>query len=61
MSPPPYRDRSSYALLSRLGDMLIRFEETADVQCLTAPNISVDRPVKGQLEGAAVEGAVALC
>lgn len=58
---PPCRGWWSYFLLSRLGNVLVRFEEFADVHCLAAPDISVDCPVKGQLEGAAVEGAVALC
>lgn len=45
----------AYSLLSWLRDVLIRFEEGADVDCLAAPKVSVDRPVEGKLERAAVE------
>jgi len=47
-----------YSLLSRLGDVLVGFEEGSQVHCLAAPEMSVDGPVEGEFEGAAVEGAV---
>ena len=40
----------AYSLLPRLCDVLIRFEERSDVQCLTAPKVSVDSPVKCELQ-----------
>lgn len=49
----------SYSLPSRLGNVLVGFEESTDVHGLAAPDISVDSPVEGELEGAAVKGAVA--
>ena len=48
------RREASYFLLSRLANVLVRFEESADVHGLSAPDISVDGPVEGELEGAAV-------
>lgn len=48
---------SAYPLLSRLCDVLVRFEEAADVHGLAAPDIAVDRPVEGKLERAAVKRA----
>ena len=44
-----------YSLLSRLGNVLVRFEEGADVHSLAAPDIAMDGPIEGELEGAAVE------
>lgn len=35
--------------------MLVRFEKAADVHGLTAPYVSVDRPVEGELQRATVE------
>ena len=49
--------KSAYPLLSRLCDVLVGLEETADVQRLTAPDVAVDGPVEGKLQGAAVERA----
>ena len=49
----------AYPLLSGLGDVLVGFEEGADVHGLAAPDVAVDGPVEGELEGAAVELAVA--
>jgi len=43
------------SLLSRLRDMLVRFEERADVDRLPAPEVSVNGPVEGELQRAAVE------
>lgn len=37
--------------------MLVGFEEGADVHGLTAPDVTVDGPVEGELERTAVEGA----
>ena len=45
----------SYSLLSRLGDVLVRFEEGANVDSLATPEVSVDSPVEGKLQGAAVK------
>ena len=47
----------SYLLLSRLGDVLVGVEEGTNVHGLTAPDLSVDCPVEGEFEAAAVEGA----
>lgn len=45
----------SYSLLSRLGDVFVRFEERSEVHGLSAPDVSVDCPVECQFEGAPVE------
>ena len=45
----------TYLLLSPLRDLLVCFEERADVDGLTTPEMSVDGPVEGELEGATVE------
>jgi len=45
----------AYSLLPWLGDVLVRLEEGADVDSLPAPEVSVDGPVEGELQGAAVE------
>lgn len=47
----------AYPLLSGLCDVLVGLEETADVQGLAAPDVAVDGPVEGELQGAAVERA----
>lgn len=44
-------------MLPGLRDVLVRFEEAADVKCLAAPEVAVDGPVEGEFEGALVEGA----
>jgi hypothetical protein len=44
-------------LLSGLCDVLVGFEEAADVHGLAAPDVAVDCPVKGEFEGTAVERA----
>ena len=44
-------------MLSGLCDVLVGLEETADVQGLAAPDVAVDGPVEGELQGAAVERA----
>lgn len=40
----------AHSLLSGLADVGVGFEEGADVHGLAAPEVSVDGPVKGQLE-----------
>ena len=50
-----FKCATAYSLLSRLRDVLVRFEEGADVDRLPAPEVSVDGPVEGELQGAAVE------
>lgn len=49
---------SVYLLLAWFSDILLGFKEGAYVHCLASPQVSVDRPVKGEFEGATVEGAV---
>jgi hypothetical protein len=49
--------RSAYPLLSGLCDVLVGLEETTDVQGLAAPDVAVDGPVEGKLQGLAVERA----
>ena len=46
---------TAYSLLSRLRDVLVRFEKRADVDRLAAPEVSVNGPVEGELQRAAVE------
>lgn len=48
----------TYPLLSRLGDVPVGFEERANVYGLAAPEVSMNSPVEGKLQGAPVEGAV---
>lgn len=50
----------SYPLLSRLRDVLVGFEEAANVECLAAPEVAIHGPVEGEFERAAVEGAVSV-
>ena len=45
-------------LLSWVSNVLVCVEQRSDVHCLAAPEVAMDGPVKGQFEGAAVEGAV---
>lgn len=44
-------------MLSGLCDVLVGFEEAADVHGLAAPDVAVDCPVKGEFEGTAVKRA----
>lgn len=44
----------SYSLLSRLGDVLVRFEEGTNVERLAAPEVSVDGPVERQFQRASI-------
>jgi hypothetical protein len=58
--PIPCR-RSSHAahfLLSRLRDVLVGVEESANVYSLSTPNISGHSPVECEFERATIEGAV---
>lgn len=41
--------------LSRLSDISLGLEQFADVQGLSAPEVPVDAPVEGELEGPPVE------
>jgi hypothetical protein len=45
--------------LSRLGNISLGLEQLADVQSLAAPEVSVDAPVEGELEGPPVEASAA--
>ena len=45
----------THSLLSRFDDILVGLEERADVQGLTAPELTLDGPVEGELQTAAVE------
>lgn len=48
----------TYPLLSWLSGVLVGFKEGTDVESLSAPEVSVDGPVKGELQRTAVEAAV---
>jgi len=50
----------TYSLLSRLGDVFVRFEEGSDVESLSSPEISVHGPVESEFEGSAVKMSVCL-
>lgn len=43
--------------LSRVGDVPLGLEEFADVEGLSAPEVSVDAPVEGELQRLPVEAA----
>jgi hypothetical protein len=47
----------THSLLSRLCDVLVGFEQTPKIQGLSAPEVPVDGPVEGQLEGPPVEAS----
>jgi hypothetical protein len=47
----------AYPLLPGFCDVLVGFEEAADVHGLAAPDVAVDCPVKGEFEGTAVKRA----
>lgn len=55
---PSISSTPTYRLLSGLCNVLVRFEEGSDVHGLTAPDVTVNSPVEGELQGAAVEVAV---
>lgn len=44
----------THSLLPGLADVCVGLEERTDVESLAAPEVAVDRPVKGQLERPAV-------
>lgn len=44
-----------YLLLSGFGDVTVCFEERTDVEGLASPEVTVNGPVEGELEGALVE------
>jgi hypothetical protein len=48
----------THPLLSRLCNVLVGFKQSAQIQSLSAPEVSVDGPVEGQLEGPPVEASV---
>lgn len=48
----------TYPLLPGLGDVPVCLEKGANVDGLAAPEVSMDSPVKGKLQGAPVKGAV---
>lgn len=41
--------------LTRLGNVSLSLEKLTDVQSLSAPEVSMDAPVEGELEGPPVE------
>jgi hypothetical protein len=45
----------AYLLLARIANVPVGFEKGSDINCLSAPDLSVDGPVKGQFQGAPVE------
>lgn len=52
-------DRATHPLLSRLCDVPVGLEQVAQVDCLAAPEVAVDAPVEGELEGPPVEASAA--
>jgi hypothetical protein len=44
-----------YLLLARFSDVLLGFEEGADVHGLASPDVSVDGPVEGKLQCSSVK------
>lgn len=44
------RRRSTYPLLSGIGDVLVGLEEGANVDGLTTPEMPVNGPIKGKLQ-----------
>lgn len=47
---------ATHPLLSRLCDVSVRLEQTAEVHCLAAPEVSVDAPVKRELQRPPIKG-----
>ena len=47
----------AYPLLSWLLHMLVCFKERPDVECLPAPDVPMDAPIKSKFEAAAVQRA----
>ena len=52
-------NRETHPHLSRLSDISLGLEQFADVQGLSAPEVPVDAPVEGELEGPPVEASAA--
>jgi len=50
-----------YLLLSGFGNVTVCFEKGADVEGLASPEVAVDRPVEGELEGALIERSEGRC
>lgn len=50
----------AYSLLLGLCDMLVRFEERADVHRLASPLVPMDGPVEGKFQGPLVEVSISL-
>lgn len=51
-------DGATHPLLSRLCDVPVRLEKAAQVDCLAAPEVSVDTPVKRKLQRLPVKAPV---
>ncbi len=47
----------AHPLLPWLLHMLVRFKKRPDVECLPAPDVPVDAPIKSKFEAAAVQRA----
>lgn len=58
LSPLYAAGRKIYPLLSRLRDMLVCVEKRPNIHRLSSPYISMNRPVEGKLQSAAVQTAV---
>lgn len=52
-------NRGTYSHLTGLGNVSLSLEKLADVQSLSAPEVSMDAPVEGELEGPPVEASAA--
>lgn len=48
----------AYLLLARVTDVLVGLKQGPDVDCLAAPDLAVDSPIKRQLQGASVKRPV---
>lgn len=52
-------NRETHPHLTRLGNVSLSLEKLTDVQSLSAPEVSMDAPVEGELEGPPVEASAA--
>lgn len=50
--------QGTHPLLSRLGDVALGLEKSANIQGLPAPEVAMDAPVERKLEGPPVEAPV---
>lgn len=50
--------RATYSLLPWFCDVLVGFEEGSDVHSLSSPEVPMNSPVEGELEGTPIEAAV---